>query len=85
MSDDDSKPNQRRPWQPRYGLAGMLMLMLIFCIMAAAAYYLVRAVQGGTSFRTVSVIMITAAPALLVVLLSLLRAVFEWTRRSRRR
>ena len=63
----------------------MLMVMLICCIMAAAAYYLVRTFRGGTSFRTISVIMVMAAPALLVVLFSLLKAVFDLIRRSQRR
>jgi hypothetical protein len=58
----------------------MLLLMLIFCIMAAAAYYLVRAVRGGVSFRTISIIMAMAAPPLLMILLSLLRALSDWFR-----
>jgi hypothetical protein len=59
--------------------------MLICCIMAAAAYYLVKAFQGGTSIRTVSVTIAMAAPVLLVVLFSLLKALIDWIRRSQHR
>jgi hypothetical protein len=85
MADHDSKPNTPpHPWQPRFGLAGLLMVMLICCIVAAAAYYLVKALQGGTSLRTVSIIMAMAAPALLLVLFSLMKALFDWIGRNRR-
>jgi hypothetical protein len=85
MADDDPNPKKPHLWQPRFGLAAMLMVMLICCIMAAAAYYLVKTFEGGTSFRTTSLIMAMVAPAALVVLFSLLKAVFDWIRRSRRR
>jgi hypothetical protein len=85
MTEEDPKSDEPRVWQPRFGLATLLMVMLICCIVAAAAYYLIRAFQGGTRLRTMSLTIAMAAPALLVVLFSLVKAFIDWTRRSRRR
>jgi hypothetical protein len=70
-------PNVPRPWQPRFGLGTMFMIMLIACVMAAAGFYLVKAIRGGASFGAISIVMAMAAPALLMVFVSLLRSLIQ--------
>ncbi len=70
-------PNVPRPWQPRFGLGTMFMIMLIACVMAAAGFYLVKALRGGASFGAISIVMAMAAPPLLMVFVSLLRSLIQ--------
>ena len=84
MTGEEPKSDKSPPWQPRFGLATLLIVMLICCIMAATAYYFVRAVRGGTGLHTMSVTIAMAAPVLLVVLFSLLKALIDWIRRGPR-
>jgi hypothetical protein len=64
----------------------MMLVTLVFCVMAAAGSYLVRAVGGGdVPLRPVFIIFTLAAPALVVVALSLFRQFLRWLERSGRR
>ena len=75
----------RPPWQPRFGLASMMLVMLVFCVMGSAGFYLVRAVRQGTSLKAVFIIFTLAAPMLLLVVLSTYRQVLTWIRQFDRR
>ncbi|MGE0758137.1 MAG: hypothetical protein AB7O38_14000 [Pirellulaceae bacterium] len=64
-----------RPWQPRFGLRGILLLMVVVSVMGAAGNYLVRALHGGRSFQLGFILFTLAAPLLVMVLVSLLQAI----------
>jgi len=79
MSSDPSEPHPRvpRPWQPRFGIGTLLLLMLVVSVMAAAGSYLVRALQGGRAFQLAFILFTLAAPLLLVVIVSLLQSLLR--------
>jgi Na+/melibiose symporter-like transporter len=80
MSDlrhDDERQQTPRPWQPRFGIGTMLLLMLIVCVVGAAASYFVRALQGGRSAQLAFILFTLAAPLLLVVIVSLAQLLFR--------
>jgi len=87
MPDDNRQgdPNVPKPWQPRFGLAALLMVMLVFCMMAAAAHYLVKGIQQGTSIQAIAVILAMVAPVLLLTVVSLGRQLMIYLERRSRR
>jgi ABC-type bacteriocin/lantibiotic exporter with double-glycine peptidase domain len=73
-----------RPWQPRFSIAGMLMLMLIVCVMAAAGSYFARALRDDSRpAHLVFLLMTLAAPMMLMIVVSILRQIFRGSRRRR--
>ena len=69
----------RPPWLPRFGLAELMLAMLIFSVMGAAGSYLMRAIiRGTTSGRAVFVIFTLAAPIALVLVLSFYKILRRW-------
>ena len=74
-----SQRPHRPPWLPRFGLAEMMLAMMIFSVMGAAGSYLMRAInQGTTSGRAVFVIFTLAAPMALVMVLSFYATLKRW-------
>ncbi len=71
-------PQRSGPWQPKFGLAAMMLATLVVCVMGAASYYLVRAQIFGTGGRALFVVFVVAAPVVLVVALSLSRWLLQW-------
>lgn len=81
MTESDSRPdagdapsreNLPRPWQPRFSLGTLLMVMLVICVMAAAGSYLARILrQDGRTGQLTFILFTLAAPMLLMVLVSL--------------
>lgn len=74
MNDSDERRRVPRPWQPRFSITAMLLLMLIVSVTAAGASYLVRAADGGRASKLAFILFTIAAPLLLVVIVSLGRA-----------
>ena len=75
----DPPPTSRPPWLPRFGLAEMMLAMMIFSVMGAAGSYLMRAInRGDGSGRPAFVIFTLAAPIALVLVLSFYRALRRW-------
>ena len=75
MNDSDERgPRVPRPWQPRFSMRAMLLLMLVVSVSAAGASYLVQAADGGRASKLAFILFTLAAPLLLVVLVSLVRA-----------
>ncbi|MCA9154993.1 MAG: hypothetical protein R3C99_10155 [Pirellulaceae bacterium] len=71
------------PWSPRFGIGGMLLVMIVFSMMAAAGYYLVQSVRYGGRFHLGFIFVTLTAPILATIVLSF---AFQWlTRRERRR
>jgi hypothetical protein len=82
MSRAGQPPPSRGPWQPRFSIGSLLLTMLVFAVMASAGGYLVRALREGDRWYQLVFLLITlAAPLLLMVLVSLTRAVVTWRRK----
>ncbi len=64
------------PWQPRFGIGTLLLVMMIVSVMGAAASYFARALQGDRSAQVAFVLFTIAAPLLLVVIVSLAQWLF---------
>jgi len=79
-----SSPPRRR--RPQFSIAGLLMLMVICSVMAAAGSYLVRSLQqpAGAS-RLVFILFTLIAPVVLLVAVSLIRQVTRWLGRRKGR
>ena len=83
-SDRPPNPDAPRPWQPRFSIRTLLMLMLVCSVMAAAGSYLVRSLnQAGKFPHLVFILFTLSAPMLLMVAVSILRQVFTWLDRRR--
>ncbi len=74
----------RPPWRPRFGLAEMMLAMMIFSVMGAAGSYLRGAIKQGQG-RAVFVIFTLAAPIALVLVLSFYKALRRWLANLNRR
>ena len=64
------------PWLPRFGLAELMLTMLILCVMGAAGSYLMQTRAGNG--RAVFVIFTLAAPIALVLVLSTYKGLRRW-------
>lgn len=65
------------PWQPRFGISTMLLIMLVVSVVGAAASYFVRAMQGGRDAQLAFILFTLAAPLLLVVIVSIAHTLFR--------
>ena len=79
------RPNSKVPgaWQPRFGMRAMLLLMIVVSVMGTGGYYLMMSLRGGRQFQLAFILFTLAAPLLVLVAVSLLRAVV--TRKPPRR
>ena len=66
---------------PRFGIFTLMLLMVVFCVMGSAGFYLMRSVQNGTSPRAVFVMFTLAAPGVLVIVMSMSRILLRWLAR----
>jgi Na+/melibiose symporter-like transporter len=81
---DNKIPDARRapgPWQPRYSLSGLMLVMLIFCIMGAAASYFVQSTRLGRGYQAAFIAVTLVAPLLLLVIVSNVTALLRKRRR----
>ena len=77
-------PEVSPPWQPRFTIGTLLLVMVVFSVMAAAGSYLMRSLQQGThSSQLIFVLFTVASPVLLVVVVSLLWKITAWFSRRR--
>ena len=94
MSDPAASPapNHPKPWQPRFGIGALLLVMLVFCVLAAGAGYLVQGLRSdagvGSGRPAVMVFLLftLAGPMLLMVVVSIVRALTgpgAWRRRRK--
>jgi hypothetical protein len=70
-------------WQPRFGMRGILLLMLVVSVMATGGYYLVQSLRGERSAQLTFIIFTIAAPMIVVVVVSVMKLLLE--RNNRRR
>ena len=75
--------NVPEPWQPRFGTGSIFLVMLVFCVMAASGYYLVKASEGSRTSQLTFALFTLACPILLLTIVSLARRLAVWwSRRS---
>jgi Na+/melibiose symporter-like transporter len=86
MADSGNTPDEpkTRPsnWQFRFGIGGLMLVMLVACVMAAAASYSYQAIRGRASMRFVLVLFTVAGPMLLLVVVSVLLGLIKWLKRA---
>jgi Na+/melibiose symporter-like transporter len=73
----DQWPKVARPWQPRFGILGMLLLMLVTSVMATGGYYFVRTLRGDRNYQLVFILFTVASPLLLLVVVSIAVAILR--------
>ncbi len=78
---DDRPPSA---WQPRFGLGSLMLVLLVCCMVAAAARFLVQALVIGTSVRAVFVIVVLVLPVLLLMVVNGLRSTILWLQRRKK-
>ncbi len=72
------------PWQPRFSIGALMLATLVCCVAAAAVSYLVR--SGGGRWGVLVFLLITlAGPLVLMVAVSVARAIVEAMNRPRKR
>lgn len=78
-----SAPPGRGPlqgaWLPKFGIAEMMLAMMVLCVMAAAGSYLRTAMQNDRG-RPIFVLFTLASPFALVLVLSTYMSVKRWLR-----
>lgn len=72
-------PSGRQPYLPRFGIAEMMLTVMILCVMGAAGGYLRNAIENNHG-RAVFVIFTLAAPIALVLVLSTYLSLKRWLR-----
>lgn len=78
------RPEVPRPWQPRFGIGALLLVMVVCSVTAAAASYLVRSLQAeGHTSRMPFILFTLVAPVALLVVVSLVRQLYVWFERRR--
>ena len=83
-TDAGSAKSIPAPWRPRFGIRGMLLLMLIANVLAAGIYYLARAAQGSGESHIIFLVLILGGPPALLVSASLGYHVLRfWSRRNK--
>jgi len=77
----ENQQPQRR-WQFRFGIAEIMMITLIFCVMAAAGNYLRSSIENGSG-RAVFSIFTLVSPMALILVLSAYTALRRWVKNLR--
>jgi len=82
MSDNEPQPPQKRPFQ--FGLASMLLVMVLVSVLAASLAGLLHRHQGRSTMPPgFFVLMAVAAPMGLLILAALFRAVTQYFKHRR--
>lgn len=79
----DANRSPQTPWQPRFSLQSMFLIMFVLCCVAAGGHYLVKSLKGGVAWRLAFVLFTLASPMLIMVVLSIIRSLFEPAKRRR--
>jgi hypothetical protein len=81
MTGPQKKNAVPRPWQPKFGMACLLMVMFVFSYMGACGYYFMQYQRGGRQSQLAFLLFTLASPMILMVVVS----VFVSIQRSRRK
>lgn len=85
MTGPQKKNAVPRPWQPKFGMACLLMVMFVFSYMAACGYYFMQFLRGGRQSQLAFLLFTLASPMLLMVLVSVMLAVYRLTGKNKKR
>ena len=78
-----NSPQSGKPWLPRFGIAEMMLAMMIFCVMGAAGGYLRQAsAKEDGSAMPAFVIFTLVSPIALVMVLSIYVNIKRWLRNN---
>ena len=81
--DKPVPPSAPPPWQPRFGLKSIMLILVVTAVAATGGRLLVRGLNTDTTSRAVFVIFVLVVPVVLLVLLNLFRlAIQYWQRRK---
>ena len=69
MNDRATRKNFK-PWQPRFSIAGIMLIMIIFSVMAASASYMYKAASGSKHFHFIAILFTFVAPVFLMMVIS---------------
>lgn len=72
-----NQPPARRPWMPQFGIAEMMLAVMIFCVMGAALNYLKQAEENEQG-RALFVMFTLTAPIAFVLILSAYHSLKRW-------
>jgi len=78
MASQNEKPNVPQPWQPKFGMAGLLMVMFVLSYMAACGYYFMQFLRGGRQSQLAFLLFTLASPMLLMIVISIMRAIYQY-------
>ena len=80
----EARPTEiKEPWQPRFGIGMMLLIMLIASVMASGGFYAVRyfntrGLGNERAWQMAFILLTVAAPVVLLVIVSLAHKVIAW-------
>lgn len=78
MTQNDTPTNPETPRRRRiqFGVASLLLVMVVCSVMAASGYYFVRSLQkSGSADRLIFILFTLVAPIVLMIVVSLLRQI----------
>lgn len=67
----------QRPWQPRFTLLTLFLVMAMVGVASAGGYYLMEALRRGLNSRPVFIMFTLAAPTVVVVIVSLAYMIYR--------
>jgi len=73
----ETNPDVPRPWQPKFGMAGLLMVMFVLSVMAASGYYFMQFLKGGRQSQLAFILFTLASPVVLMLVVSLMCAIYR--------
>lgn len=69
-------PPVKRP--PQFSLTTLFIVMVVFSLASAPAYYLMRAQQGMEGMQLIGMIVMLTGPMFLAIVVSLILALLGW-------
>ena len=85
MADSQDNNDVPRPWQPKFGMAGLLMVMFVLSVMAASGYYFMQFLRGGRQSQLAFILFTLASPIILMVVVSVMCAVYRLSGKKKKR
>ena len=81
--DKPGPPSAPPPWQPRFGLKSIMLILVVTSVAATGGRLLIRGLNTDTSSRAIFVIFVLVVPVVLLILLNLCRLIIQqWERRK---
>ena len=71
-----------RIWRPRFSMATLMIVMVLFSVLGAAVHYGLQAVGLGLRFESMFVVLLILAPPLMLFTLKIALMITQWTKRK---